>query len=228
MLPRCTTETGRRQASRPYSEKSNSPGEVRVFLPGVPLVNGLHVQDMLPKYGLLTQQLSKVKFALINLENAIDSGNWERFFTNASKCQGLFAKMFSYQEAMNRSDYETSFDPIMKVYSSFNDTLRVNLDDAFSYLKTRVSDLSKFSIEERREKALNILGILNTDALALFNAFGGGSKKRYSPITILDIGKLEAKTRAVLLSEDEPLSMGPSVPKRSRSFSLTTFRPIAE
>ena len=137
-------------------------------------------------------------------------------------------KGFSAVSAKTLISAITSFDPIMKVYSSFNDTLRVNLDDAFSYLKTRVSDLSKFSIEERREEAVHILGILKTDALALFNAFGGGSKKRYSPITILDIGKLEAKTRAVLLSEDEPLLMGPSVPRRSRSFSPTTFRPIAE
>ncbi len=227
-LQRCVAVKGEKEVSRPYSQKANTPGEVRVYLPGVPLVEGLQVQEFLPKHGLLNAQVSKIKFALFNLENVILSGNWERFFSIASNCQALFSRIFSYQDAMTRSDYEEAFDPIMMAYSSYSENLRFSLDDAFLYLKNRVNQLTKFSIEERKTEATHVLGILTIDALTLFKAFGGDSKKRYSPITIQDISKLEAVARAAFKSEDEPAPRQLSIDRRTRSFSSTSFRPISE
>jgi hypothetical protein len=219
-----------RKNQEPFSappSKSSYQGELRMFLPGVPMVPGLEVKVADPRQSQLSKKLSLMKFNLINLERSIELSNWEKFFSIASQCQAAFDTIFMKQESMERSESATLFVPIMQLFSSYTELLRVSLDSAYNYLNERVKLASTISLEHRKDSVTLILNIIKTDAGRLFSAYGGQSESRFSPITITDLHLLEKKAREAVYSENEPapISLSPSAPRPpSRRSAFTPIK----
>jgi len=198
--------------------RSSYQGELRMFLPGVPMVPGLEIKVTDPRKEQLFAKLSLIRFNLVNLELSIGSTNWERFFNIASQCQAAFDTIFMTQDSMERSESAIVFAPIIKLFSSYTELLRVSLGDAFNYLESKVTLASTIVLERRKDSVTPILNIIANDARKLFTAYGGQSESRFSPITITDLHRLESRAKATASLESEPAPI---------SLSTNTLRPTS-